>query len=114
MEESSLQEGNQPLEETSTLRVGDWFRKRRETDQLDQLDGVIQRDAKKARISPPENDIDDEPPEYPGHDDDQNNTTHTNGDSSEVNLSGVTGGSSNEANSPTGDGRTVRLDEKPG
>ena len=109
----SLQEGNQPLEETSTLRVGDWFRKRRETDQLDQLDGVIQRDVKKARISPPENDVNDEPPEYAGHDDDQNSATPTNRDSSGANLSGVTGGSSNEANGPTGDDGTVQLDENP-
>jgi hypothetical protein len=69
---------------------------------------------KKARISPPENDVDDEPPEKPGHDDDQNSTTPTSRDSSEVNLSGVTGGSSNEANSPTRDGGIVRLDENPG
>ena len=37
----------------------------------------------------------------------------TNGVSNIVNLSGITGGSSNEANSPTRDGRTVRLDENP-
>ena len=49
VEESSLQEGNQPLEETSTLRVGDWFRKRRETNQLD---GVDQRDMKKSKNIP--------------------------------------------------------------
>ena len=40
-------------------------------------------------------------------------STTTERDSSRVNLSGVTGGSSNEANSPTRDGGTVWLDENP-
>ena len=40
-------------------------------------------------------------------------STTTERDSSGVNLSGVTGGSSNEANSPTRDGGTVWLDENP-
>ena len=105
VEKPSLQEETQPTWEPSILKVGDWIRKRRETDQLD---GIMIGNHKKLKMSPPaEND--DEPPEPAGNEDDDKVVTETI-TSNRVNL-GVTGGSSNEASSPTCRGRTVRLDE---
>ena len=48
--------------------------------------------------------------EYPNHDDENDDSTPTRA-SNRANLSGVTGGSSNDANSPTRDGRTVQLNK---
>ena len=107
VEKTSLQEETQPAWEPGILTVGDWIRKRRETDQLD---GIMIRNHKKVKMSPPvEND--DEPPEPTGNEDDDKVVTETiTGASNRVNL-GVTGGSSNEASSHTCRGRTVQLDE---
>ena len=109
VEKTSLQEETQPAWEPSILKVGDWIKKRRETDQLD---GIRIRNHKKVKMSPPVENDDDEPPEPTGHeDDDQVVTENITGASSRVNLSGVTGGSSNEASSPTCSGRNAWLDE---
>ena len=59
---SSLQEEDHPTLESCDLRIGGWLRKRRE---INQLEGMASKHHKKPRLSPPE-DQDDQQEKCPG------------------------------------------------